>query len=194
VTRLLRNAILSTFMGVMATGSAFAGGLVGLDLGFHGGAVKAPDSDSDTNYMGGVQARLHLVLFLAVEVRGSAFKSTYQGPLLSNAELTTYPVQGSILVYPIPLPKVSIYALGGAGYHSYKLEYAGAAGGHSTGSLTGGTWAAHVGAGFDLKLSRSFYINADARYVFFNVDELTQVTGQEANYWTATVGLNWRLF
>lgn len=191
VSKTVRFVLLSAALGLLMSQAALAGGILGLDLGVHGGATGAQDSSSN-NFIGGVQARLHLISFLGLELRGSAFQSSYEGPLSQSADLTTYPIQGSVMLYPIPLPKLSIYVLGGGGYHSYDFEYRSS--GSSLVSVTGGQWAAHAGAGIDIRLSKAFFLNLDGRYVFLDVSELSQITGKDFDYWSATVGLNWRLF
>ncbi len=167
---------------------------LGLDLGVHGGTQQSKDG-SGRNFIGGGQARLHLLGSLGAEARVSYFKDTFESGG-GGVTLKDLPIQLSAMLYLMRLPGAGIYVLGGAGYYRLKAEGTGAVSGYSSSE---NKWAAHVGAGLDLKLWKGIGLNGDIRYAFLDVKSLSEAgtaatSGRKADFWTATAGLNFKLF
>ena len=167
---------------------------LGLDLGIHGGLVKSKDGEGKS-FVGGAQARFHLVWILAAEARASYSTDSYDLGSLGGVDVKNLPFQVSGMIYPIKLPKIGVYLLGGGTYSNLKVEGTG----QVTGSATEKGWSAHVGAGLDLKVGEKTTLNGDVRFVFLDastVDELVNSAKSDyrGDFWTATIGLNYKLF
>ncbi len=191
-TSMLRRAALPLLLA--AALPAAAAGPVKLDLGLHGGVVSVTDGKS-REFLGGAQLRVHLIWLLAAEARISAYSDTYDLGALGSVDVKNTPVQLSGMLYLVKVPRVGFYLLGGGTYNSVKLD----GNGHLTGSVDEKKWCAHVGAGLDVKLWKSVWLNGDARYVYLDVKNASGLlsaaaSGYKGDYWTGTVGLNFRLF
>lgn len=180
-------------LAVLAASPAHAGDAFSLDLGVHGGVLNSTDGKTGL-FVAGAQVRLHLVWLLAAELRGSYYSDSYDVSNLGGIDVQNTPVQLSAMVYLIKFPGFGLHVLAGGTYNALKLEGTG----NVQGSVNESKWAAHAGAGVDLRLSNSFYLNADGRYVFLNVDpgNLPPPTSgaYQGDYWTATAGILWKIF
>jgi len=99
------------------------------------------------------------------------------------------------MIYPIKLPKVGVYLLGGGTYANLKVKGTSVV----TGEVTEKKWCAHVGAGIDVSLSNRLTLNGDVRFVFLDassVDELLDEAASDytGDFWAATLGLNFKIF
>ena len=99
------------------------------------------------------------------------------------------------MIYPIKLPKVGIYLLGGGTYSNLKVQGTSVV----TGEVTEKKWSAHAGAGIDIGLSSRVTLNGDVRFVFLDADSVDEVLDEVASdytgdFWAATIGLNFKLF
>jgi hypothetical protein len=175
--------------------AARASDAFGLDLGIHGGAVGVGDSSKTSLFVGGAQLRAHLVWIVAAEARVSYYTDTYDVSSFGSVDVKNLPVQLSAMLYIIQLQGFGLYVLGGGTYNSLKLEGTGNVSGKTT---TEGKWATHAGAGLDLKISRSFLLNLDGRYVFLDVDPRNlpppSSGAYKGDYWMATAGIVWKIF
>ena len=160
--RLVRSLVLALVFAVGAACAAdpAAADAFGFEVGVHGGIVNVPDGQSAEAF-GGVQARLHLIWLFAAEARASVYKDHYEKSGVGGIDVENTPLQLSLLVYPIKLPRFGVYLLGGAGYHNVELTTTGKVEGFDA---TTRKWAAHVGAGVDVKLYRGISLNGDLRY------------------------------
>lgn len=166
----------------------------GLDLGIHGGAVGTDGTDGNS-FVGGAQARFHLFWIIGAEARASYYSDTYDLGQLGSVDIENVPFQVSGMIYPIKLPKVGIYLLGGGTYSNLKVQ------GTSvfTGEVTEKKWSAHAGAGIDIGLSSRVTLNGDVRFVFIDADSVDDVLDEVASdytgdFWAVTIGLNFKLF
>ncbi|HPA52595.1 MAG TPA: outer membrane beta-barrel protein, partial [Thermoanaerobaculia bacterium] len=99
------------------------------------------------------------------------------------------------MIYPIKLPKVGVYLLGGGTYSNLKVKGTSVVQGEATEK----GWSTHVGAGIDLKIGEKTTLNGDVRAVFLDassVDELfdSVQSNYKGDFWTVTLGLNYKLF
>lgn len=166
----------------------------GLDLGIHGGAVGT-DGGNGSTFVGGAQARFHLIWLLAIEGRASVYTDSVDSKTLGSIDVKNVPFQVSAMVYPIKLPKFGLYLLGGGTYSSLTVSGSSV----TNGDVTQHKWSAHAGAGVDISLGKSISLNGDVRYVFLNADTVDEALGAAAadyngDFWAATVGLNFKLF
>lgn len=178
---------------VLAAPPAAADGF-GMDLGIHGGAVGTDGTDGNS-FVGGAQARFHLFWIIGAEARASYYSDTYDLGQLGSVDIENVPFQVSGMIYPIKLPKVGVYLLGGGTYSNLKVQ------GTSvfTGEVTEKKWSAHAGAGIDIGLSSRVTLNGDVRFVFIDADSVDEVLDEvtsdyTGDYWAATIGLNFKLF
>ncbi len=184
--------VVLTFFALAAPPAA-ASDAFSLDLGVHGGVLGTNGGKSGL-FVGGAQARFHIVWILAAEARVSYYSDTYDVSSFGGVDIKNTPIQLSAMLYLLKLPHFGLHVLGGGTYNTLKLD--------GTGSIQGSTtenkWAAHAGAGLDLNLSEHFILNVDGRYVFLDVDpsDLPSVSSSsyKGDYWTVTAGILWKLF
>lgn len=178
---------------VLAAPPAAADGF-GMDLGIHGGLVGTDGSDGES-FVGGAQARFHLFWIVGAEARASYYSDSYDLGQLGSVDIENVPFQASAMIYPIKLPKVGVYLLGGGTYSNLKVKGTSVV----TGEVTEKKWSAHAGAGIDIGLSNRLTLNGDVRFVFIDADSVDEVLDEVASdytgdYWAATIGLNFKLF
>jgi hypothetical protein len=189
----LGAAALALLALVLAAPPAAADGF-GMDLGIHGGLVGTDGGDGNS-FVGGAQARFHLFWIIGAEARASYYSDSYDLGQLGSVDIENVPFQASAMIYPIKLPKVGVYLLGGGTYSNLKVKGTSVI----TGEVTEKKWSAHAGAGIDIGLSNRITLNGDVRFVFIDadsVDELVDeaVSDYTGDYWAATIGLNFKLF
>jgi len=167
---------------------------LGLDLGIHGGLVNTKDGE-DGSFVGGAQARFHLFWIVAAEARASYYTDIYDPGELGAVDIENLPFQVSGMIYPIKVPKLGVYLLGGGTYSNLKVKGTSVV----TGEVTEKGWSAHVGIGVDVKIGEKTTLNGDVRAVFLDassVDELIDSarSNYKGDFWTATIALNYKLF
>ncbi len=186
-------SILALLALVLAAPPAAADGF-GMDLGLHGGAVGVDGGDGNT-FIGGAQARFHIFWIIGAEARASFYSDTYKLEGIGELDVDNTPFQVSGMLYLLKLPKVGLYVLGGGTYSSLKVNGEDV----GLGEVTDSKWSAHAGAGLDIHLGKSFSLNGDVRYVFLDANSVDEALGEVADdyngdFWTATIGLNFKLF
>ena len=191
--KLLGVAALALLALVLAAPPAAAEGF-GMELGIHGGAVGTDGGDGNS-FVGGAQARFHLFWIIGAEARASYYTDKLDAGQLGSVDIENVPFQASAMVYPIKLPKVGVYLLGGGTYANLKVNGTSVV----TGEVTEKKWCAHVGAGIDVSLSNRLTLNGDVRFVFLDassVDELLDEAASDytGDFWAATLGLNFKIF
>ena len=179
---------------LLAASPALASDAFSLDLGINGGIANTQNTTSNSTFVGGAQVRLHFIWLLAAEVRGSYYTNSYKVSDLGGVDIKSTPIQASVLLYLLKLPGFGLHILGGGTYNSVTLDGTG----NINGSVKQDKWATHAGAGVDFNLGKHFVLNLDGRYVFLNVDPQNlpppSSGSYKGDYWTATVGLNWKVF
>ena len=166
----------------------------GMELGVHGGAVGTDGGDGNS-FVGGAQARFHLFWIVGAEARASYYTDKLDAGQLGSVDIENVPFQVSGMIYPIKLPKVGVYLLAGGTYSNLKVTGTGVV----QGEVTEKGWSTHVGAGIDLKVGEKTTLNGDVRAVFLDassVDELIDSarSNYKGDFWTVTIGLNYKLF
>ncbi|MDH4152287.1 MAG: porin family protein [Nitrospira sp.] len=120
-----------------------------------GRATYFDPKDGDANWFGGGQLRLHPFKFLAVE--GSV---DYRKTDINSTTVRTFPVQGSLLIYPLGTKRLSPFLLGGAGWYFTNVE-----GPHGF-DKTQHRFGAHVGGGLQLFLSEHLSLDGTYRHIW----------------------------
>lgn len=120
-------------------------------LSLGGRATYFDPKDGDSNWFGGGQLRLHPFKFLAVE--GSV---DYRKTDINSTTVRTFPVQGSMLLYPFGTKRLSPFILGGAGWYFTNVE------GPGDFDKTQHRFGAHAGGGLQLFLTE--YLSLDGTY------------------------------
>jgi hypothetical protein len=167
---------------------------LGLDLGIHGGVVNTKDGEGGS-FVGGAQARFHLFWIVAAEARASYYTDSYDLGQLGSVDIENIPFQVSGMIYPIKLPRVGVYLLGGGTYSNLKVKGKGVV----QGEVTEKGWSAHVGAGLDLKIGEKTTLNGDVRFVYLDASSVNELidsakSNYKGDFWTATIGLNYKIF
>jgi opacity protein-like surface antigen len=147
------------------------------------GYSRVRDADQGT-WHGGVAARLQLHPMLAAEASISFHSEEFAD---GDIQVTTYPVQLTVLFYPIPRLPLRPYALAGAGWYYTRFDYDDSIGG---GDETDRQFAVHVGAGGEIDLGKNFTIFADFRWLFLDepgVDN-SNIEDEEFDTWMVTLG------
>ena len=101
----------------------------------------------------GVQVRVPLTPLLALE--GSI---DYRRETVGTSTVDVYPVQASLLLYLMPVSRLTPYVLGGAGWYYTQVE--------SPYNHTQYRYGPHLGAGLKLSLDRSWSIDGSYRYLW----------------------------
>ncbi|MFI5180483.1 MAG: outer membrane protein [Thermoanaerobaculia bacterium] len=164
-------------------------------IGAHLGYSKSKDADSGS-FIGGAQLRLRLLSFIGAEALVEYRKSTYQAGGVDVLKVEDFPVQLSAMLYLAPTGPFQVYALGGYGAHITKSTGLGPNAAYADTSQT--KWAPHVGGGLEIWTSQNLFLTADIRYTFLSIGSLSDVESQyqtgslSANYWSATLGLNYK--
>ncbi|MDH4079924.1 MAG: porin family protein [Nitrospira sp.] len=116
-----------------------------------GRATYFDTKEGDDNWFGGGQVRIHPFHFLAVE--GSV---DYRRTDINATKVRTFPVQGSVLLYPFGTKRLSPFILGGAGWYFTNVE------GPGDFDKTQHRFGAHAGGGLQLFLTE--YVSLDGTY------------------------------
>ncbi|MBK9306018.1 MAG: porin family protein [Nitrospira sp.] len=116
-----------------------------------GRATYFDPKNGDENWFGGGQVRIHPFHFLAVE--GSV---DYRRTEINSTKVRTFPVQGSVLLYPFGMKRLSPFILGGAGWYFTNVE------GPGDFDKTQHRFGAHAGGGLQLFLTE--YVSLDGTY------------------------------
>ena len=152
-------------------------------LGGMAGYVRVRDADQGT-WHAGVVARYQIHPVLAVEGSISFHTEDFAD---GDVQITTYPVQVTALVYPLPNLPIRPYGLIGVGWYYTRFDYASSLG---IKDETDRQFAVHVGAGGEISVGPSFTIFADFRWLFLDepgVDN-SNLSKEEFDTWMVTIG------
>jgi hypothetical protein len=152
-------------------------------IGPAGGYLRAHGADQGT-WFGGVQARLKVLPFLAIEGSITFHENEYED---GDIKVTQYPVQVTALLYILHEGSIRPYVLGGVGWYYTRVDYSGLFGAFS--DSTDHDFGGHLGAGVDLMLGARTSLDVDVRYIFLNPSS-EQIKDQDFNYWQITFGVN----
>jgi len=138
---------------------------LGFGLGPRAGFYKLKDAD-EGNWLGGVQARLRFLPFLAAEASIDYRQDDFND---GTVRIKSYPVMVSGLLYFWRNSALEPYLLAGLGWHHVNVEYRGALSG--TPDDHSDEVGAQLGGGIDILLSRRVTLDADLRYIFMKLDD-----------------------
>ena len=157
-----------------------------VDVGFFsigGRATYFDPKDGDGQWFGGAQVRIHPIRFLAVE--GSV---DYRRNDFGDTRVHSYPVQGSLMIYPLGLKRIAPFILGGGGW--YFTSVTGPGDFDDTQQRFGG----HVGGGLQVFISKHFSADASYRHIWLEKIESRNVSLDDKKFddtgHMITVGLN----
>jgi opacity protein-like surface antigen len=155
---------------------------VGFTLGPMGGYLNARGADRGT-WFGGIQARLHLLRFLAAEASISVHQDRFAD---GDITVTQWPVQVTGLLFPFPGWGLQPYALAGVGWYYTTVHTRGSKA--SLNDETDRNFGAHVGAGAEIAASSSLILFGDFRWIFLETDTDAIKRG-DFNFWQITFGI-----
>ncbi len=143
----------------------------GLGLGAHVGMTEGPSSDG-SSLAAGIRLRYRVSASLGLEGSVGYRDDTLEdasGPILGLVEI---PVTGTGQIFFFPRTRVQPFLLAGAGLHVVKTTPKGR--NTEFGGGTEAQFGVHVGAGIDVRPSRTSAVTLDARWVYL---EPTATTG-----------------
>jgi len=158
----------------------------GTGAGLLGFVSRTPDAAGPT-FLGGAQFLTRFTGVLGVELFVGYGSCRYDENGTAVLGVQQLPVQLSALVYLLPNLRVQPYLLGGVGY--YRIWATGEGPLAAQGRTIENKFAFHAGAGLDFRTGRASSIRVEGRYVFLDVDAVTQI-GKSANSWQAGGGFN----
>ena len=171
-----------------ASGQPFAD--PGTGAGLLGFVSRTPDASGST-FLGGAHVLTRFTGVLGVELFAGYRNDKYvEGS--ASLRVQQFPVQLSALAYLLPNLRVQPYLLGGVGYYriSATIEDPNVvpAEDHSIENK----FAFHAGAGVDIRIARALSLRVEGRYVFLDVDAVSNFgqPGKNANSWQAGGGFN----
>jgi len=161
----------------------FAQGImIGPELGY----FKAQDADGSVLF--GAQARLQLNDLLSIEGAIDYKSEKYNNDMV---DVTSYPVQVTALIYPIPIA----YGAIGAGWYNtnYSVDFPDNVPLENYDETTS-EFGYHFGGGVQLPIGDKAAISGDIRYVFLNYD-FEKIPGQEvdANFFVIKASILFKL-
>jgi len=168
----------------LAGPTAFADGGP-LSLGVR--AVDYVPTDGSSAWQGGIQARLRLPLFFAVEASADHRRDAFGATTAKD-----YPVQVSALLYVLPkIVWVQPFVLAGGGWYHTDVDGPANFSGHQN------RFGPHVGAGLEFNVTSNFFIDGTYRFVWLNDLHSVDSQGNPVSYrdrgHMITVGLNYKL-
>ncbi|HUM01231.1 MAG TPA: OmpW family outer membrane protein [Thermoanaerobaculia bacterium] len=134
----------------------------------------------------GAQALTRFTGVLAAELF-AGYRSDKYVDGAASLHVQQVPVQLSLIAYLLPNLRVQPYLLGGVGY--YRIWGTGSGPQVQQENFIENKFAFHAGAGVDIRVARALSLRVEGRYVFLDVDAVTQI-GMSANSWQAGGGFN----
>jgi len=169
---------------LLAAPQAMAGR--GFGLGPRLGYAQASDADEGTFYLGGDFNYRFFDSLLGIRGEVGWRKDTFEIPAVVDIDIHTIPLLASVAVYPLKDFIVSPYAIAGAGWYFILVE--GEILGVDVMEDTENSFGWHIGGGVELNLHEHFSINADVRYVWFELD-FDKIDDVDASGIQATAGV-----
>jgi opacity protein-like surface antigen len=153
-------------------------------LGPRIGYADAKDADNGT-WMVGIQSRLHIFSWLAVEGSVDYRKDEFEN---GDIESVSIPIQFSGIVF-LPVDwSFRPYGLVGFGWYVTETKFSGAFAAQKDESDT--DFGGHAGLGVDFKLNESLTLDVDFRFIWRN--EPPKVASNY-DFYQITAGLNFKL-
>ncbi len=134
-------------------------GMPQVDIGLFslgGRATYFDPKEGDDNWFGGAQLRLHPWRYLAIEGSADYRREEFDG----GTKTHTYPVQGSLLIYPLGTTRLAPFILGGGGWYFSTVDAPG------NFSNTQHRFGGHVGGGLQFFITDHFSIDSTYRHIW----------------------------
>jgi hypothetical protein len=181
-----KQGVMLSMAGVLAFGAAPQVYAEGGPLSLGVRAVNYVPTDGKGSFQGGLQARLQLPLFFALEGSVDRRKTTFDDTTAED-----WPVQISVLTYFLPqVLWVQPFFLVGGGWYNTEVE------GPNGFTDRQNRFGPHAGAGLDIHVNDRVFFDATYRYVYTkDLDTVTAAGGpREVNDrgHMVTVGLNYQ--
>ena len=157
----------------------------GFGIGPRIGYAKASDADDGAFYLGGDFNYRFFDSLLGVRGEVGWRKDSIEVPGLVDIDIHTIPMLASVTVHPLKDFIISPYAIAGAGWYFMLAE--GDVAGIDAFDVTENGFGWHIGGGAELNVHEHLSINADIRYVWFEMD-LEQIDDVDASGIQATGG------
>jgi len=167
-----------------ASGQPFAD--PGTGAGLLGFVSQTPDAAGPT-FLGGAHVLTRFTGVLGGELFVGYRSDTFEKDGAPALRVQQIPFQLSLLAYLLPNLRVQPYLLGGVGY--YRIWATGEGTLEPQGRTIENKFAFHAGAGVDVRVARAVSLRVEGRYVFLDVDAVTQI-GKSARSWQAGAGFN----
>ena len=156
---------------------------VGL-LGFYARTTDA----TQATFLGGAQGLTRLSGVLGVELFVGYRSDRYESEG-NSLHVQQVPVQLSIIAYLLPNLRVQPYLLGGGGY--YRIWGTGSGPKVEQEKFIENKLGLHAGAGIDIRAATRFSIRVEGRYVFLDIDTVTNSPFEKsAHGWQVGGGFN----
>lgn len=162
-------------------------GMPQVDIGFFsvgGRATYFDPKEGDDKWFGGAQLRIHPSRYLAIEGSADYRREEFDGGTKSH----TYPVQGSLLIYPFGTTRLAPFILGGGGWYFSTID--GPGGFSDTQHRFGG----HVGGGLQFFITDHFSIDSTYRHIWLERVESKNQNLEDKKFndngHMVTIGLN----
>lgn len=192
----MRNPLVRTAALTALAAIAFAAALpvradsaIGANLGY------SKTVDGQGQFTGGAQLRLKFLPLFGFELLGGYRRDDIEVQGTTVLEIEQIPIQASVMLYPLKIGPIRLYALGGGG--AYVTRSSGVNTFISYGKVTKWNFGGHLGGGTDILLGGSFFLSGDVRYIWLNIDSFDAVEQaykekRNADYWVATGMINFK--
>ena len=188
---LVRTAALTALAAAacVAARPARAESAIGANVGY------SKTVDGQGQFTGGAQLRLKFLPLIGFELLAGYRRDDVEAQGATVLEVEQIPVQASVMLYPLKIGPIRLYALGGGG--AYITRSSGVNSFISYGKVTKTNFGGHLGAGTDILLGGSFFLSGDVRYIWLNIDSFDAVEEaykekRNADYWVATAMINFK--
>ena len=149
-----------------------------------GRATYFDPKEGPDRWFGGAQLRVHPSHYFAIEGSADYRRDEFDG----GTKTHTYPVQGSLLIYPIGTTRLAPFILGGGGWYFTSVD--GPGGFSDTQHRFGG----HVGGGLQLFVTNHFSIDSTYRHIWLERVESKNASLDDKKFddtgHMVTIGLN----
>ena len=149
-----------------------------------GRATYWDQEDGSDRWFGGAQLRVHPSQYFAIEGSADYRREKFDG----GTKTHTYPVQASLLIYPIGTTRVAPFILGGGGWYYTTVD------GPGNFEDTQNRFGAHAGGGLQFFLTNHVSFDGTYRYIWMEKLESKGVSLDDkkfdSNGHMITVGLN----
>ena len=149
-----------------------------------GRATYWDQKEGSDRWFGGAQVRLHPSHYFAIEGSADYRREKFDG----GTKTHTYPVQASLLIYPLGTTRLAPFILGGGGWYHTTVD------GPGNFSDTQSRFGGHAGGGLQFFLTNHVSVDGTYRYIWLEKLESKNVSLDDkkfdSNGHMITIGLN----